>query len=91
MSRETKLSLLSAAMDLKRMVIGYQNGSPDMAKRFRVEALRWLKAVPATELPDYLARAVKKLPQELRVGDQSAQAETALTYGVIIQNYATVS
>ncbi|MEX2012511.1 MAG: hypothetical protein WD970_02010 [Patescibacteria group bacterium] len=91
MSRETKLNLLSAAMDLKRVAVGYQNDSPEMAERFRKEALRWLKTIPTHELPDYLARAVKRLPRQLATGDQADQAETALTYSVIIQNYATAN
>ncbi|HUD20685.1 MAG TPA: hypothetical protein VMQ44_01290 [Candidatus Saccharimonadales bacterium] len=91
MSQETKLNLLSAVMDLKRVATGYQNGSPKMAERFKDEAINRLSKTAITELKPYIRNIIHNLPDELNLGEDSARAETALTYSVIIQNYALAS
>jgi hypothetical protein len=88
MGRETRLILLSAALDLKRITTGYQSGSIKMSDRFAQEALRWIKDINVSQLDPYMRKIIKSLPQQLSVTDKKARAETALTYSLILQNYA---
>lgn len=88
MSRETKLAILSAALDLKRVTTGYQNGSEKMSNRFAEEAIRYLKEIRQNQVKPYIFDIAKTLPAKLVAKNNDERAETALTYSLILQNYA---
>lgn len=81
-----QIAISSLAMDLKRVALGYHNGSERMAKRFSEEALKRKDEI--TDPPSYLKKILESLPQTLSQNDKGRLAEDALMYSTIFQNYA---
>ena len=88
MNPETRLTILSAALDLKRVTTGYQSGAIKMSDTFSKEAIKWLSDIRDTNLPPYIIKILSTLPDKLSTPDKEARAEIALTYSIILQNYA---
>ena len=75
-----KFILESLASDLKRVALGLHRGSNTMAKRFLDEALKRKEEVALEQVAPY----IKKLLNYL---DEDIDADTALMYSTLIQNY----
>ena len=86
MSKE-KIAISSLSMDLKRIALGFNNGSEKTAKRFTQEALKRREEI--SNLPPYLKKIINILPQALSQKDKQKLAEDALMYSTIFQNYVT--
>ena len=76
------------ALDLKRVALGYHNGSEQTAERFSQEALRRKAEVANVEVKPYLRKFLNLLPEMLEQKDKQKLAEDALMYSTIFQNYA---
>lgn len=85
---ETKIVISSLAMDLKRVALGYYNGSDKTAQRFSEEALERKEEVENTEVKPYLRKLLNSLPKVLSQKDKQKLAEDALMYSTLFQNYA---
>ena len=85
---ENKFAIESLAMDLKRVALGYYNGSERTAERFCQEALKRKEEISPTHLKPYFRKVIQSLPQILSQEDKSRLAEDALMYSTIAQNYA---
>jgi len=82
------IAIASMAMDLKRVAVGFYNGSTKIAKRFSEEALKRREEIDEDKLKPYLKKFYNKLPEILDQKDEKKIAEDALTYSTIFQNYA---
>jgi hypothetical protein len=80
--------IASLALDLKRVALGFYNGSDKTAKRFSKEALKRKDEIEEKEVKHYLGKMLRKLPGILRQKDKMKLAEDALMYSTIFQNYA---
>jgi len=85
---ETKIIISSLSMDLKRVALGYYNGSEKTAQRFSEEALRRKEEVSNVEVKPYLRKFLNLLPDMLSQEDKQELAEDALMYSTLFQNYA---
>ena len=80
-----KVTLLSLAMDLKRITTSIQRGSDKSAERFSEEAKRWI----TNDIEDdYLKDLMEKITKSLNKKNDLAKAEDCLMYSVLIQNQA---
>lgn len=77
---KNKFILESLASDLKRVALGLHRGSNAMAQRFLEEALKRKKEVDMKNVAPY----IKKLLNNL---DKKIDADDALMYSTLIQNY----
>ncbi len=75
-------------MDLKRVALGYWKGSDQTAARFVEEALKRKEELDDKEVKPYVKQLLNKLPETFKQKDKKKLAEDALTYSVILQNYA---
>lgn len=80
LDQKNKYILESLASDLKRVALGLQRGSDKMAKLFLTEALKRRKETELSELDPYMRKLLKNLNKNL-------DAEDALMYSTLIQNY----
>ena len=85
---ETKLAISSLAMDLKRIALGYHNGSEKTAKRFTEEAIKRIGEIEPLNVAPYIGEALKKVRIMLSYSKKADIAEDALMYSTIFQNYA---
>ncbi|HEX7456667.1 MAG TPA: hypothetical protein VF303_04355 [Candidatus Nanoarchaeia archaeon] len=85
--KRDKIAISSLAMDLKRVALGFYNGSEKTAQRFVQEALKRKEEI--SKPPLYLAKIINTLPQTLSQKDKKKLAEDALMYSTIFQNYVT--
>lgn len=85
---ETKIAVSSLALDLKRVALGYWNGSEQTAARFSKEALKRKAELDNQSLKPYLKNLLDKLPESLERKDKKHLAEDALMYSTLFQNYA---
>lgn len=86
--QETTNEILGAlALDLKRVALGYHNGSEQTAKRFSEEALKRKAEVGDTSVKLYIRRFLNALPEMLSQKDKQKLTEDALMYSTIFQNY----
>ena len=76
-----KYILESLASDLKRVALGLNRGSNVMAQRFLSEALKRRDEVNMDKIPSYLKNILSKI-------GTNTDAENALMYSTLIQNYA---
>ncbi len=83
-----KFAIESLAMDLKRVALGYYNGSEKTAKRFSKEALIRKDEITIANLKPYFRKKIQSLPEVLAQKDKKKLAEDALMYSIIVQNYA---
>lgn len=77
---KNKYILESLASDLKRVALGLQRGSNTMAERFLLEARNRKKEINSEELAPYINKLLNNL-------DNNVNAEDALMYSTLIQNY----
>jgi hypothetical protein len=75
-----KFILESLASDLKRVSLGFYRGSDSMARRFLVEALKRKSEVDIKLTAPYINKILSKL-------DEKIDAENALMFSTLIQNY----
>jgi hypothetical protein len=75
-----KYILESLASDLKRVALGLHRGSNVMAKRFLTEALKRKDEVDINKVAPYIKKILNKIRSNIN-------AEDALMYSTIIQNY----
>ncbi len=75
-----KYVLESLASDLKRVALGLHRGSNVMAKRFLDESLKRRDEVEMHLVSPYIQRILSYL-------DSNIDAEKALMYSTLIQNY----
>lgn len=75
-----KFILESLASDLKRVALGMNRGSSVMAKRFLDEALKRKDEVDTKLIAPYINQILIKL-------DKNIDAENALMFSTLIQNY----
>ena len=82
-----KVTLLSLSMDLKRITQSIQRGSQENAKRFSLEARKWLEESKKTKA-GYLRKLLVKIEKTLGRKNDLKKAEDCLMYSVLIQNQA---
>ena len=82
-----KIAISSLAMDLKRVALGFHNGSEKTARRFAQEALK--RGEEISNPPPHLKKIINALAQTLSQKDKQKLAEDALMYSTIFQNYVT--
>ncbi len=82
-----KIALESLAMDLKRVALGYHQGSFKMADRFSQEVLKRKEEVELQEVRPYLRKLIISLPEILDQKDNGKKAEDLLMYSTLFQNY----
>lgn len=82
------LALSSIAMDLKRVAIGYHNGSIQMANRFFRESLIRRAEIDTKAVAPYMRKLLKKLPKIISSHDKGKIAEDALVFSTLLQNAA---
>jgi hypothetical protein len=74
-------------MDLKRVALGFYQGSTKTAKRFFKEALDRSKEIDKSSVKPYLLIHLENLSKITNQSDERRIAEDALTYSTIFQNY----
>ena len=77
---KNKFILESLASDLKRVAIGKHRGSSKMADRFLLEAIKRKNEIEMKLVAGYIKNVLNKL-------DNNINAEDALMYSTLIQNY----
>lgn len=82
---ENEIAISSLAMDLKRVALGYHNGSEKTAQRFATEALKRKEEI--SSVPPYLENILEILPKKFSQKDKIGLAEDALMYSTLFQNY----
>ncbi len=80
--------IIAMAMDLKRVALGYYNGSKNTAMRFYDEVLKRKSEIDENNLKPYLKNILEKLPGLINQSDDKKVADDALMYSTIFQNYA---
>ncbi len=79
-TKSNKYILESLASDLKRVALGLHRGSNAMSNRFLEEALKRKKEVELESVAPYIKKLLKRV-------DKHLDAEDALMYSTLIQNY----
>lgn len=82
------IAIASLAMDLKRVALGFYNGSRKTARRFSQEVLKRRDEIDEDNLKPYLRVFLNKLPEMLNQKDEKKVAEDALMYSTIFQNFS---
>lgn len=82
-----KIILSSLALDLKRVALGLHRNSIPMAERFFTEAMRRKEEIELDLVPTYIQNIVSKF-DGLKQKSTQDQAEYALMYSTLIQNFA---
>lgn len=85
---KNKLALASIAMDLKRVALGYHNGSLNTAKRFFEEVLKRRDEIDQSLIEPYVKKLLSKLESLKSENDNQKKAEDALMYSTLFQNAA---
>ncbi len=75
-----KFILESLASDLKRVALGLHRGSDIMAKKFLKEALKRREELKRDQVVPYIQNLLNNL-------DRKINADEALMYSTLIQNY----
>jgi hypothetical protein len=86
-SDKNKIALLSLAMDLQRVAVGYHRGSDRMAGRFLEEALKRKREIDVATIKPYLREILRKL-EAIGTHQSSRYAEEFLTYSILLRNAA---
>lgn len=84
---ELKNSLASLALDLNRVALGINRGSKIMAERFYQEALDRKSEINIYDVPEYIAKVIKKVGNKSNL--DKIFAEKALVYSILIENFVT--
>ena len=85
---KNKTEIAALAIDLKRIALGYHNGSTKTAERFTQEALKRKEEIGRRYEAEYINKILNTLPKTLSQKDKKRLAEDALMYSTIFQNYA---
>jgi len=85
---KNKMVLGSLAMDLKRVALGYHNGSLVTARRFLDEAIKRKKEIDVANIKPYIKDLLNKLENIKNEKDKERIAEDALMYSTLFQNAA---
>lgn len=85
---KNKIALSSLAMDLKRVALGYHNGSISTAERFLAEAIKRRDEVNQKKVRVYLRKILNNLDRLTFQKDRQKIAEDALMYSTLFQNAA---
>lgn len=85
---KNRIALSSLAMDLKRVALGYHNGSLLTAKRFLQEAMKRKREVDLSDVKPYIKDLLVKLDRIENEKDKQKLAEDALMYSTLFQNAA---
>ena len=88
MKNTTYIALASLAMDLKRVALGYHNGSRDTAVRFLKEAIKRKNEINKDELQPYLRRFLNDVEEITQVENDDEKAEKSLFLSTLFQNAA---
>lgn len=83
-----KVILGSMAMDLKRVALGYWQGSFKTADIFLEEALKRKSEIKKGSVKPYIENILSKIDYLNKLKDKKKAAEDALMYSTIIQNAA---
>ncbi len=83
----TKRALESLSMDLKRVALGYNRGSENMAKRFSEEAVKRKNEIDPKTIKPYLKRLLDRMEQFLQQDNKKKAAEDSLMLSTLFQNY----
>lgn len=83
----TKHLMSAAAMDLKRMAIGYHRGSIQMGDLFYGEARKCIGQLEYSSLKPYMQKKIDEILELSHEADKNKKAELALMYSTIVQNY----
>jgi hemerythrin-like domain-containing protein len=78
---KNKYILESLASDLKRVALGLHRGSNKMAARFLEESLKRKEELNINEVAPYIRKLLDHL-------DKKLDAEDALMYSTLVQNYS---
>lgn len=78
---KNKFILESMASDLKRVALGLHRGSNKMVGKFLEESLKRKEELDMNKVAPYLRKFISKL-------DRKIEAEDALMYSTLIQNYS---
>ena len=84
---ETKLLIGSLSNDLYRSACYIQRGSYQTARRFLLEAEKWIKDLHDAELKEYVRNIITDLQDLGNKPLNMDQAEKYLTYSTLLQNY----
>lgn len=88
----TRTSIESLAMDLKRMALCLHKNSPSTADVFEKEAWKRKNEVDMGAASTHLIRLLKCVEEVLKMpNSEERKAEDALMYSVLLQNYAQKS
>ncbi len=83
-----QIALSSLAMDLKRVALGYHQGSFVMGNRFLEEALKRKNEVDTTSIEPYIKKLLDRVSLLVGEKDKEKIAEDALMYSTLFQNAA---
>jgi hypothetical protein len=78
---KNKYILESLASDLKRVALGLNRGSNKMADRFLEESLKRKEELNIEEVAPYIRKLLDNL-------DRKLDADDALMYSTLVQNYS---
>ena len=84
---KNRLVLESLSSDLKRVSLGLQRKSLNMANRFSKEAQKRVKEVRESDTAPYISKIISQLVKHLNKDFSDRSAEDMLMYSVILQNY----
>ena len=85
---DQKIILSSLALDLKRVALGLNRGSQNMAARFSEEALVRKRELNINKVQPYLAKLLSGVERSLAGEDNQKKSEDALMYSTLLQNYS---
>lgn len=83
---KNQIALASLSMDLKRIALGYQRGSPAVAQRFLQEALKRRGDIDQAQIKPYLRKLLNSFDQIISQKDTMKIAEDTLMYSILFQN-----
>jgi hypothetical protein len=87
-SAGNKMALLSLAMDLRRVAIGYHNGSYKTAEWFFIEALKRKEEIDTLKVASYIRTLLIKIEHTKIDKKNERIAEDMLMYSILLQNAA---
>lgn len=85
---DKKMLIGSLSNDLMRVASLTQRGSDQAAKKFFVEAQRWVSDLSNLELKGYIEKIILDLQQETFENNLMEKAEKFLMYSILLQNYS---
>lgn len=83
-----KIIIESLAMDLRRIALGLNRGSLNMANRFKEEAFKRAEELENQNPTEYLKKLLLYM-KKMIAGNSDKVAEDALMLSTLFQNFAT--